>query len=239
MVTSIVLSIVADVQSQQQSQQSQQPFMLGFSGERRMLLREGLGRIYTEDSALTRTYAAFYRVPCITAGFLSAVEHGAKLPPRVCLMLGLALFLGLSSSFSNSNSTGAGATTAMQQQRQQHATKEAHAYLKRKLEEIAAARKPVFLPEAAPLTTFIRDFLNTKGPNLQLPNVAPLFVSQPLATAAKKSVPYVPQFASTPDHPAALLYRLGPTAKPLTQIFTTKKPLTEEDVAQIMEVIVR
>lgn len=192
------------------------------------LLREGLSKIFLDDNSISLTWAAFCHAPCITADILLCIEKCARLPIRTCLLLGLSLFLGLTS-------TTAAAPTA-------HAPGSAHEalkYFRMKLDVIAAAKKPVPLFANAPFTQFLRSFVEAKGPALQLPLVTHLFVTVPAPQNQTKKPQYVPPRFMDMMHPATLLYALGPKADLKTQIFTARKTLNEEDVAQIIEILVK
>lgn len=136
----------------------------------------------------------------------------------------------------------AGAVMPAQKAAQEAAAHEALKYFRAKLEAVAAAKKTVALPAGAAFTRFLRSFLETQGPALQLPQVAPLFLDVPQQQQQQqfhtgKRVQYTPPADLT--HPAALLYALGPAANPRSMIFKARKTLHEEDVAKIIEVLVR
>lgn len=214
------------IQLYQQQQQQQQPpaQRLPFSNDRRVLLQRGFLRILGEDNSFRLAFVAFSSAPCITAELLEDVERCGRLPPCASLLAGLALFLYFS--------RGAAAGAA-----QKAAALEALKYLRARLEAAAAAKKPVALPAGTAFARFLREFLATRGPSLQLPQVAHLLVDVPQQAPAGKRPQYAPPADLT--HPAALLYALGPAANPRAMVFTARKTLHEEDVAKIIEILVR
>lgn len=180
---------------------------------------------------MSLTIVAFSSAPCVTAGLLEDVERCGRLPPCVCLLVGLSLFMYFKRA-------AAGAVMAAQKAAQEAAALEALKYFRAKLDAIAGAKKTVAFPAGAAFTRLLRNFLETQGPALQLQQVVHLFVEVPQQQFhAGKRVLYTPPADLT--HPAALLYALGPAANPHSMIFKARKTLNEEDVAKIIEVLVR